>query len=144
MSRPLLPLAERVERSILRMPWSGCWLWVGSVGKLGYGIVDVNGKHANAHRISWELHRGPIPAGLCVLHQCDVPGCVNPDHLFLGSLRDNTQDMLRKGRNVSPRRASGLCKRGHPLVEKPAKWGKGRHCPICKNLHHAKSVREAQ
>ncbi len=53
-----------------------------------------------AHRVSWELHRGPIPAGVYVLHRCDVPACVNPEHLFLGSAADNVQDMIAKGRGT--------------------------------------------
>lgn len=138
MSRPLPPLAVRIENSIVRMPWSGCWLWTGSVGKLGYGIIKVDGTHANAHRVVWRQYRGDIPEGAILLHSCDIPGCVNPNHLAIGTFRDNSRDMVRKGRNVAPRRADGLCKRGHPLIEKPANWGKGRYCPVCKNRHNRK------
>lgn len=72
-----------------------CWLWTGAVSKAGYGNFDAN---IRAHRFSWQLHFGPIPEGLCVLHKCDVPGCVRPDHLFLGTNKDNSQDAVRKGR----------------------------------------------
>ena len=72
----------------------GCWLWKGKPGSGGYG----SWKHGQAHRASWEFYRGPIPAGLQVCHRCDVPLCVNPDHLFIGTQSDNIQDMYAKGR----------------------------------------------
>ncbi len=71
-----------------------CWLWVGALNKDGYG----NFGSKLAHRVSWEIHYGKIPIGLCVLHRCDVPNCVNPQHLFLGTHSDNMQDMFKKGR----------------------------------------------
>ena len=81
-----------------------CWIWVGKLfqGK-GYGQFGIIGRTVRAHRFSWELRFGPVPEGLCVLHQCDNPGCVNPNHLFLGTNKDNTADMDRKGRRNSRR-----------------------------------------
>jgi hypothetical protein len=79
---------------------SSCWLWIKARTRAGYGEFFVNGKMAYAHRFSWELHKGPIPIGQCVLHNCpggDNPACVNPDHLFLGTKLDNNRDMLKKG-----------------------------------------------
>lgn len=73
---------------------SDCWVWVGAKHKLGYGLTG-KGK---AHRVSWEMHCGPIPEGMSVLHRCDVRCCVNPDHLFLGTQADNVHDMMSKGR----------------------------------------------
>lgn len=76
-----------------------CWLWTGSCAK-GYGRLKVgmpNPGSLRVHRFSWELHYGPIPPGLCVLHHCDVSICVHPSHLFLGTLFDNNTDRHRKG-----------------------------------------------
>lgn len=76
---------------------NGCWLWTGAHGR--YGNLSVNKRHMDAHRFSWLLHRGQIPDGMRVLHSCDVSLCVNPEHLFLGTAKDNTRDMLAKGRH---------------------------------------------
>lgn len=97
-----MTLIERFENSFIPEPMSGCWLWIGSVNIHGYGQIHRNGLPARAHRVSWELYRGPIPKGLCVCHHCDTPPCVNPQHLFLGTLSDNTLDMYTKGRGHLP------------------------------------------
>lgn len=83
----------------------GCWLWVGARGGNGYGVFAVGGDLVKAHRFAYLLERGPIRAGLRVLHRCDVRRCVNPDHLFLGTQSDNLRDMVAKGRHrPNPRR----------------------------------------
>jgi hypothetical protein len=81
-----------------------CWLWIGAVQKEprgGYGMVHYDGKCTKTHRISWVLHNGIIPDGMQVLHTCDVRNCVNPNHLFLGTNRDNVDDKVRKGRQTT-------------------------------------------
>lgn len=79
---------------------NGCWLWGGS--RRRYGTVKIGGVTRKAHRVSWEMAHGPIPEGLMVLHHCDVPACVNPDHLFIGTHLDNMADAVRKGRHKTP------------------------------------------
>ena len=77
----------------------GCWLWVGY--KIhGYGFLWDTDKMRQAHRISWELHRGPIPKGKWVLHKCDVHACVRPSHLFIGTRLDNINDCVDKERHA--------------------------------------------
>lgn len=81
---------------------SGCWLWAGSKNGRGYGEIWKDGRKEMAHRVSWMIHRGPIPIGVQALHKCDIPACVNPDHLFLGSQSDNIKDAIVKGRVIPP------------------------------------------
>lgn len=78
---------------------NGCWEWAGSVNEHGYGGLRVNSRLIKAHRFAWELTYGPIPEGMAVCHKCDNPPCCNPDHLFLGSQRENAADKLAKGRH---------------------------------------------
>jgi hypothetical protein len=85
---------------------SGCWLWTASVDQKGYGQFAMKPAHKRplkAHRVAWEIYRGQVPDELCVLHKCDQPACVNPDHLWLGTVADNNHDMFEKGRSAPPR-----------------------------------------
>lgn len=81
---------------------NGCWEWLGSRNTQGYGFFWRDGKNRPAHREAWLLFRGAIAAGLWVLHRCDNPPCVRPDHLWLGTPSDNTIDGVRKGRIIVP------------------------------------------
>jgi hypothetical protein len=76
----------------------GCWLWTAGHDGSGYGSLKISGKQIKAHRISYTLANGAIPDGLWVLHKCDTPRCVRPDHLFIGTSKDNVQDMIKKRR----------------------------------------------
>jgi hypothetical protein len=104
--------AERFWSKVEKTP--GCWLWSAFKNGPGYGWFRVGQKPRQAHRVSWELHNGPIPDGLQVLHRCDVRSCVRPDHLFLGTQLDNIADMLAKGRH---RAVVGSQQRGARLDE---------------------------
>lgn len=84
-----------------------CWEWRGKLGRGGYGQTWRDGRAPLVHRVSWELHYGPIPEGLFVCHRCDNPPCVRPDHLFLGTAKENTQDMMAKGRFRLSRKRRG-------------------------------------
>lgn len=80
-------------------PSTGCWQWNGPMREQdGYGFFTLGGRRLSAHRVSWELHHGSIPDGFYICHHCDNPPCVRPDHLFLGTVRDNVDDMIAKGR----------------------------------------------
>lgn len=102
---------QRLERFWARVHKlaSGCWEWMGCRDKAGYGQVRFAGKARRAHRVAWFLTKGPIPKGLCVLHKCDNPPCVNPEHLWLGTRPENSHDMTLKGRQaVGDRNAARL------------------------------------
>ena len=90
-----------------------CWIWTGATYTgLGYGQIWLNRKQKLAHRISYEIHKGPIPKGMCICHTCDNRKCVNPLHLFVGSKSDNVFDMMKKKRH-----AKGITKINHKLKD---------------------------
>jgi len=91
-------LFTRFYANVQPEPNTGCWFWDGSLRNDGYGQFAVNGKQHGSHRLSYQLHKGPIPLGMQVCHTCDTPSCVNPDHLWLGTPKDNAVDKVAKGR----------------------------------------------
>ena len=128
----ILPLAERFAQHWMPEPNSGCWLWLSVVNRTGYGTIrDVDKRVRLAHRISYRLHIGD-PGKLHVCHKCDVPSCVNPEHLFLGTDADNYRDMRAKGRmyaKVTPEmvRAIRVDTRSGPKI---AKAYSINHCTV--------------
>lgn len=92
-----MDLLERFNEKWITIPETGCYWWT-SVIVQGYGHIRKNGKWVKAHRVSYELNKGKIPKGMNVCHTCDNPMCVNPDHLFLGTQKDNMHDKVKKGR----------------------------------------------
>jgi hypothetical protein len=100
-----VPLEERFWKYVQKT--DGCWLWTGGTLPGGYGLTKTGEgrRMATVHRISYEMHHGPIPKGLCVLHRCDVRNCVNPAHLFLGTKGDNNTDRTAKGRSARGERS---------------------------------------
>lgn len=83
---------------------NGCWIWQGPVNVAGYGVLGIGRRIKSSHRMAWTYANGD-PGVLCVLHRCDTPRCCNPAHLFLGTKKDNSQDMLAKGRGPHQRRS---------------------------------------
>lgn len=130
----IVPLdLSRAERALLRghtkMP-NGCWEWQRSTMNSGYGRI-YTGFHrdVSAHRAAFIVWNGEIPDGLIVMHVCDNRLCINPAHLKLGTKRDNSRDMVAKGRNVSPSRLRTACPRGHAYDGVNSQGA--RTCSIC-------------
>ena len=100
------PLAARLMARVDRI--GECWIWTGGTQRGGYGRIarDFGNGSTTTHLASYEIHVGPIPDGLCVCHRCDVRNCINPDHLFLGTHQDNSDDKMRKGRDRKQRGAA--------------------------------------
>jgi hypothetical protein len=94
---------DRFMDKVSPEPNSGCWLWTAGMSKSGYGTFAIKITKERAHRAAWSLFKGVIPAGVYVLHKCDTPLCVNPEHLFLGTAADNNRDMMSKGRHRAER-----------------------------------------
>ena len=98
-----IPISIRIMAKVSK-EGGACWLWNGSCTKDGYGVMGVGRSQKRAHRMAYECFVGEIQDGMLVCHACDVPKCVNPDHLFLGTSKDNAIDRNKKGRSNPPTR----------------------------------------
>jgi hypothetical protein len=114
MSPRARPVAERLLERITKLPDGGCWEWSGTRNAAGYGCLWVGGRYQMAHRLSWELHRSPIAAGLHIDHLCRNTCCVNPDHLEPVTPGENVRRSPTAPPAVNARKT--LCVRGHPLT----------------------------
>ena len=116
-----LPMMDRLMANVVRIPWSGCWIFMGATNDFGYGIIGKDGGRGagneRAHRATYEAFIGHVPDGLFVCHHCDVPACCNPDHLFIGTNADNMADCKSKGRNSQPPRNLHVVGGVHPLAK---------------------------
>lgn len=131
------PIAERFWPKVNKAPGQGpkgkCWLWNASL-RGGYGSFSTTSGMKAAHRVAYELAKGPIPTSLEVCHDCDTPACVNPEHLFLGTHLENMCDRDQKGRLISANALKTQCKRGHAFTpENTVQNGASRECRRCKN-----------
>lgn len=142
-----LTLEERFWAKVDKTPGQGrngdCWAWIGAKNKRGYGIFN-KGKTAlkksvvlPAHRMAYEIHMGVSAADLLVCHKCDNPSCVNPEHFFLGTHKDNAQDMSAKGRSAQQQITH--CPSGHMYNDENTRFYKSqRVCRMCDRLRARK------
>lgn len=122
--------ADLLLERMIPVPESGCWLWTGGLSK-GYGNIMDGTRCRLAHRVSYELFVGEIPKGKQVLHRCDVPCCINPRHLFLGTRSDNMRDCFQKGRAAAQKITH--CAQGHEFSESNTYTLRGhRYCRACR------------
>jgi hypothetical protein len=134
MTSPIIRFTRFIDMS------RRCWHWNGTRNNHGYGLFRPGGTSGKvlAHRFMWQLLHGPIPQGLCILHRCDNPTCVNPRHLFIGTKKDNTQDAVKKCRAYMPI-ALLECLQGHGrLRHRPSG---GSWCPVCTRVQSRESYR---
>lgn len=121
-------IKERMEKYSKKNKTTGCIEWQGTRRPNGYGVINIKGKFITVHRVAWELANGPIPEGMCICHHCDNRACVNTEHLFLGTQKDNIQDAMRKGRmkgkiKLTPQEVFSIRKSTKSNTELAKKYG---------------------
>lgn len=152
------PPIERFMDKVEAVTESGCWIWTGGLNAQGYGQFHDNDCHLSAsrgqvlaHRWSLDHFRGPIPKKAFVCHRCDVPSCVNPDHLWAGDHEQNMADLWRKGRGTRgrkfPEREKQACKYGHLFTPENTIYAgvhKAKRCRICTARRKAEDYRRSR
>lgn len=132
-------LSQRFEEKYQAIPWSGCWIWTAGVDEYGYGVIKAENKgnkKYRAHRVSYELYRSKIPEGLVLDHICRTPSCVNPDHLKIVTLKENSLCGFGYMANFARRTH---CNHGHEFTEENTVYRNGndgarhRRCRTCHN-----------
>lgn len=117
-----------------------CWLWKRLIGSHGYGLIYGAKKERLAHRLMWEITNGVIKPGFHILHKCDVRSCCNPNHLFIGTQKDNMVDCAKKGRCSNQNVGKKICKNGHSPEWRVYKGS--RYCKACKRMRSRKNYKE--
>lgn len=141
-----IPIKSRFWSKVQKS--DGCWIWTGGSTPSGYGCIYFNGKQQRAHRVVLMMQGIEIPAGACVMHKCDNPACVRPDHLRIGTVKDNNWDAISKGRNPRLNHlAKNQCINGHEYTPENthiAVYGgkRTRICRACGRIKKAKFAKQ--
>lgn len=142
MTSPGLSIQEKINLHSIPEPITGCLIWTASTSKEGYGNIWHKNKCYRAHRVAWEIAFGTIEKSALVCHKCDTPSCINTNHLFLGTSKDNSADKINKRRDHNLNKK--YCKNNHEFSTENTKITKlgHRRCKKCDRISSAKYKRE--
>lgn len=146
MARPHIAVNDLRRFYSFFVKCDGCWEWQGTRHSTGRGVFWLNGKHEKAHRVAWIIAKGQIPRGKIICHHCDNGRCVNPGHLFVGTHKDNTQDMIRKWRYVGNRKLNEIDRNMIRELYRTGRWCQVElakkfnvhYCTINRVINHSK------